>query len=86
MKRMNIDLTPKEQEAIKKNMYNQVVKSITRIDMLDELEKLEVRIYENEYMIYYTDNPDIAGKGKTLKEGYLNLLKKVGEANGNNQL
>ena len=39
MKRMNIDLTPKEQEAVKKNMYNQVIKSITRVDILNELEK-----------------------------------------------
>lgn len=84
MKRMNIDLTPEEKETIKKDMCNQLKKSIARIDILNELEKLEVKIDENEYMIYYIDNPYTAGRGETLKESYLDLLKRVGEANGNN--
>lgn len=85
MKIMNINLTEEQEKEIKKDMDNDFKKSIARIDILNELDKLKIiNNSKNEYLICYNDNPNIIGKGETLKASYLDLLKKTNGNNNNN--
>lgn len=79
MKIMNLDkLTEEQKEEIREDT---IKKSIARIDILNELDKLEVFFKDDKYYVNYKNDKRIQGSGETLKEAYLNLLSMINMTN-----
>lgn len=75
MKIMNLDkLTEEQKEEIREDT---IKKSIARIDILNEFDKLEVLFKDDKYYVNYINDKRIQGSGETLKEAYLNLLSMI---------